>query len=143
MKWWPYFISRSKRSLSRCRLMGHILCKWQLLRHYCEWVWVVLGRWDIILGGWGEWGCMGHYFGRVEVDRKIFWVGGDRWDEWGWVGVGALFDNALRKSIKKFIIWTFGKRSCFTKSSKQNGCYLVLLKVQYRSSHFWIDQKAK
>ena len=43
-----------------------------------------------------------------------------------------------RKSIKKFIPWTFGKRSCFTKSSKQDGCYLVLLKVQYRSSHFWI-----
>ena len=47
---------------------------------------------------------MGHYFGRVEVDRKIFWVGGDEWDEWEWVGVGALFDNALRKSVKKFII---------------------------------------
>ena len=140
MIWWPYFISWSKRSLSRCRLMDHILCKWRLLRHYFEWGWVALGRWDIILGGWG---CMGHFFGRVEVDRKIFWVGGDGWDEWEWVGVGARFDNAVRKSIKKFIIWTFGKRGSFTKISKQNGCYLVLLKVQYRSSHFWIDQKAK
>ena len=44
----------------------------------------------------------------------------------------------IRKSIKKFITWFFGKRSCFTKSSKQGGCYLVSLKVQYRSSHFWI-----
>ena len=43
-----------------------------------------------------------------------------------------------RKSIKMFITWTLGKRSCFTKSSKQDGCCLVLLKVQYRSSHFWI-----
>ena len=43
-----------------------------------------------------------------------------------------------RKSIKKLIIWTFGKRSGFIKSSKQDGCYLVLLQVQYRSSHFWI-----
>ena len=30
------------------------------------------------------------------------------------------------------------KRSCFTKNIKQDGCYLVLLKVQYRSSHFRI-----
>ena len=44
----------------------------------------------------------------------------------------------VRKSIKKFIIWFFGKRSCFTKSSKQGDCYLVLLKVQFRSNHFWI-----
>ena len=44
----------------------------------------------------------------------------------------------IRKSIKKFITWFFWKRSCFTKSSKQGGCYLVLLKVKYRSSHFWI-----
>ena len=35
--------------------------------------------------------------------------------------------KSKRKSTKKFIPWTFGKRSCFTKSSKQ-----------YRSSHFWI-----
>ena len=27
-------------------------------------------------------GCMGHYFGWVGVDRKIFWVGGG---ELGWV----------------------------------------------------------
>ena len=33
----------------------------------------------------------GHYFGWVGLGGKIFWVG---WDELGWVGVGALFDNA-------------------------------------------------
>ena len=43
-----------------------------------------------------------------------------------------------KKIYKKVHPWAFGKRSCFTKSSKQDGCYLVLLKVQYRSSHFWI-----
>ena len=37
--------------------------------------------------------------------------------------------------MKLFITWTFGKRSCFAKSRKQDGCYLVLLKIQYRSSH--------
>ena len=35
----------------------------------------------IILGGWG-W---------VEVGRTLFWVGEG---EYGWVGMGALFDNA-------------------------------------------------
>ena len=43
-----------------------------------------------------------------------------------------------RKSIKKFFIWTFRKINCFTKSSKQNGSYLMLLKAQCRSCHFWI-----
>ena len=52
-----------------------------------------------------------------------------------------MIGKIIRKSIKKFITWFFGKRSCFTKSSKQGGCYLVLLKVQYRSSHFWIIWK--
>ena len=52
--------------------------------------------------------------------------------------VTLMIGKIIRKSIKKFITWFFGKRSCFTKSSKQGGCYLVLLKVQYRSSHFWI-----
>ena len=52
--------------------------------------------------------------------------------------VTLMIGKIIRKSIKKFITWFFGKRSCFAKSSKQGGCYLVLLKVQYRSSHFWI-----
>ena len=46
-----------------------------------------------------------------------------------------------RKSIKKFIYMNFGKNKLFYKSSKQDGCYLVLLRVQYRSSHFWIVWK--
>ena len=84
MIWWPYFSSGSKKSLSRCRLTDHILCKWQLLRHYFEWVWVILDGWDIILGGgvWGiilggwEWvGRMGKYFGWLGVG------GGER----GWM----------------------------------------------------------
>ena len=37
----------------------------------------------------------------------------------------------------------FRERSCFRKSSKQDGCYLVLLKAQYRSSHIWIFLKAQ
>ena len=52
--------------------------------------------------------------------------------------VTLMIGKIIRKSIKKFITWSFGKRSCFTKRSKQGGCYLVLLKVEYRSSHFWI-----
>ena len=57
-----------------------------------------------------------------------------------------------KKIYKKVHPWAFGKRSCFTKSSKQDGCYLVLLKVQYRSSasdeffmknHLIIDQEVK
>ena len=43
-----------------------------------------------------------------------------------------------KKIYKKVDYRFFGKRSYFTKSSKQGGCYLVLLKVQHRSSHFWI-----
>ena len=46
--------------------------------------------------GGGEWGCTGHYFEWVGVSGGgwdiILGVGED---EWGWVGVGALFDNAL------------------------------------------------
>ena len=118
--WWPYFTLWSKRSLSKCGLLVHILYKWRLMRHYFEWAWVTLGGWDIILnrwgcrgvwdiilGGWGwvgiilgEWGWMEKYFGRVGV-------GGDEWWwVWGWVEVGALFDNFLigtiRSSKKKF-----------------------------------------
>ena len=33
------------------------------MRHYFEYVWVILGGWDIILDGWSEWGCIRHYFG--------------------------------------------------------------------------------
>ena len=52
--------------------------------------------------------------------------------------VTPMIGKIIRKSIKKFFTWFFGKISCFTKSSKQGRCYLVSLKVQYRSSHFWI-----
>ena len=41
-----------------------------------------------------------------------------------------------KKIYKKVHPWAFGKRSGFTKSSKQDGCYLVLLKVL--NSEFWI-----
>ena len=34
------------------------------------------------------------------------------------------------------------KKKKLAESSKQDDCYLVLLKVQYRSSHFWIFWKA-
>ena len=51
--------------------------------------------------------------------------------------VSLMIGKIIRKSIKNFMTWFFGKRRCFTKSSKQGGCYFVLLKVQYRSSHYW------
>ena len=35
-----------------------------------------------------------------------------------------------KKIYKKVLSWTFGKISCFTKSSKQDGSCLVLLKAQ-------------
>ena len=55
-------------------------------------------------------------------------------NKWVTLTIGKI----IKKSIKKLIAWTFGKRSCFIKSSKGDGCYSVLLKVQYRSTHFWI-----
>ena len=82
-----FFTSWSKRSLSRCRLMTHILCKWRSLRNYFEWVWVLLGEWDIILGIW-EW--LGLYGSLFWVGEALFWVSGGGWENilvgWGWVG---------------------------------------------------------
>ena len=89
MIWRPYDTSWSKRSLSRCGLLGHILCEWRLMRHYFEWMWIFLGGWGNILGWW--W-WVGHYFGWVGVGGNIFWVG---WRGWGWVGVGVMFDNTI------------------------------------------------
>ena len=76
------------------------------MKHYFEWVWVILGNWWIILRE-REW---------VGVYGELFWVGGWglsegglgiilgewRWvgmsvGGWGWKGVGALFDNAHNK----------------------------------------------
>ena len=102
--WRPYLTSWSKRSLSRCGLLDHILCKWQLvdiILSECGLFWVRGGKWGFILGGWG---CMGYYFGWVKVSGR--WVG----HYFGWVGVvgkifwrvwvGALFDNALLERSK-------------------------------------------
>ena len=80
MIWRPYVTSWSKRNLSRCELLDRILCEWQLVRHYLqfirhyfEWVWVILGG-----QGW------------VETSGVLFWVGWGEWDiilsGWGWVG---------------------------------------------------------
>ena len=112
MIWWPYFTLWSKRSLSRCGLLDHILYEWRLVRRYFEWVWVILGRRGIISGKWGwvevygplfwmdggEWSWVGHYFGWLGVSGKIFWVGGGGW---GWVGMSALFDNTRLQHVKK------------------------------------------
>ena len=83
------------------------LYEWQLMRHYFEWMWVILGRWGLTLGGkgcvgmYGAWflvggvngrGWVGHYSGWV--GNYFGWVGVDG-DEWGWGWVGKLFDNAL------------------------------------------------
>ena len=56
------------------------MCKWRLVSHYFEWVWVVLARWEWV-GHYPEWvGVYEAFFGRVEVGGKIFWVG---WGGWG------------------------------------------------------------
>ena len=47
-------------------------------------------------------------------------------NEWVTLTIGKI----KRKSIRKEVV--------LQKNSKQDGCYLVLLKVQYRSSHFRI-----
>ena len=55
---------------------------------------------------------------------------------------------------KKFITWFLGINSCFTKSNKQGGCYLVLLNWKFNTEvaiselfeklcHLIIDQKVK
>ena len=80
MIWRRYVTSRSKRSLSKCGLLEHVLCEWRLIRHYFEWVWVISG---------GS-GCMKHYFGWVGVSGGGWGIilGGYGWlgnilDGWG------------------------------------------------------------
>ena len=88
----PYITSWSKRSLSKCAVVNHILREWQLVRHLFEWVWVILGGWDIILCEWGRAGMYGPYFGLARVSGSywallwvscdgwaLFWVEGGRW----------------------------------------------------------------
>ena len=84
-----YLTSWSRRSLSRCGLLDHILCEWQAVSQAL--FWVSVGGWGIILGGCGWVVVGGALFWEVRVGGKIFWVGGGGW---GWVGVGALFHNA-------------------------------------------------
>ena len=90
MIWRLYLILSSKGSLIRFGLLDHILCEWQLarhylrlVRHYFEWVWVILGGWGVdgalFWVGGVRWGCMGHYFGWVGVGGKTFWVSGHEW----------------------------------------------------------------
>ena len=52
-----------------------------------------------------------------------------------------VWENNKKIYKKNVITWFFGIGSSFRKSSKQGGCYLVLLKVQYKSSHAWILSK--
>ena len=110
--------------------MDHILCKRRLLRHYLEWVWVILGGWDIILGGWGwvgvyealfcvgevgwgiivsGWGWMGKYFGWLRVSES----------GWGWVGVGALFEKAHNKKRISYFRRTRAIRTMTTKQQQK------------------------
>ena len=60
------------------------MCKWRLVSHYFEWVWVVLVRW--------EW--VGHYPEWVGVYETLFWEGGGGWEnilggKIFWVGWGG------------------------------------------------------
>ena len=73
--WRPYLTSWSKRSLSRCGLLDHILCEWQLVAIILSECWPFCVRGD----RWGGWRCMEYYFGWVGVGWKIFWVGGGGW----------------------------------------------------------------
>ena len=57
----------------------------------------------------------GHYFGWVGLGGKIFWVG---WDELGWVGVGALFDNA--RILKTKLLFHEMKQQWFIKVKSRN-----------------------
>ena len=64
--------------------------------------------------------------------------------------VTLMIGKIIRKSIKKFITWLFGKRSCVTKSSKQGGCYYWKFSTEIAISEFFeklchliIDQKVK
>ena len=43
-----------------------------------------------------------------------------------------------KKIYKKVHCMNFWENKSFYKSIKEDGCYSVLLKVQYRRSHFWI-----
>ena len=67
--------------MTRCGLLDHVLCKLQSVKHYFEWVWVILGRWDIILGGALFWVGGG---GRENIlgGWEWVWLSGS---EWGWV----------------------------------------------------------
>ena len=70
--------------------LEHIFCEWRLVRHLC---WV-----DVGVGSGGGW--VGHYFGWLKISGsvwKLFCVGGGRW---GWVGMGALFENPQINLLK-------------------------------------------
>ena len=87
--------------MSRRGLLGHILCEWQLVRHYLDWVWVILGGWGIILGGW-VW--IGKYFGWLGV-VGWGWMGVSG-GEWGWVHY-MIMPNEMLFWILHFRIFTF------------------------------------
>ena len=59
------------------------------------WVGLRGGVWRIILGrqGW------------VEVSGALYWVGGDGWDDWGWVGVGEGEWRWVHCLIVPIIFW--------------------------------------
>ena len=136
MIWWPYFTLWSKRSLSRCWLLDHILCKWRLVRHYFEWVWVVLGGWDIILS---RWGWVGLYRALIWVGGKIFWVGGGGWGwvgEWGWLGVAALFDNARSITFDfniRLTIWML-----YTTTKRLKICIDINIEISEVDHYTWV-----
>ena len=73
-----YLTSWSRRSLSRCGLLDHILCEWQAVSQAL--FWVSVGGWGIILGGCGWVVVGGVLFWEVRVGGKIFWVGGGGWE---------------------------------------------------------------
>ena len=107
---WHYLTSWSKRSLSRYGLMDHILCESRLVKHYFQWVWVIMGRWGIFLGGW-RW---------VVADEALFWGGGAFfWGGRGWVGVcgggycliipNLVCVTSLQKTMLRIKCWEYKK----------------------------------
>ena len=128
---WPYFTSRSKRILSRCRLMDHSLCKWRTVIETLFWVSV------------RHFGWMGHYFRWVAVGGALFWVGGGGWENiwlggsgwrwlevrgagWGWVGIFFLFFLflALNSPVKSYSLIHANKKIHINKAKNTIECFL-------------------
>ena len=90
--WQPFVTLWSKRNLSS-----------EMVSEAFFWVNEDYFEWEGFGGplfwmGWSGWGCMGYYFGWVEVSgsgwENILGKWGWMWGKWGWVWMRVLFDHA-------------------------------------------------